>query len=162
MIRDQTDYLSHKAQVIADQDLFDALDVSEAGPAGWFPAMTRSLYQCTNCGRLWFETHDDRLVSFVPEGDARGILGSVFGERWKAPLRASWEDSRNPPGMLSVARGIEQRVIMFSDWDELAAMYHRILTEREEDGTLRDAMLTRNGQAVHVWSPSPRDTKATS
>lgn len=38
----------------------------------------RSIYECENCGRIFFEKHPEeaRLLSYVPEGESRGALQS--------------------------------------------------------------------------------------
>ena len=38
----------------------------------------RVIYECENCGRIFFEKHPEEaeLVSYVPEGESRGVLQS--------------------------------------------------------------------------------------
>jgi hypothetical protein len=37
----------------------------------------RDMYECEGCGRLWLQVPDsNRFLSYVPEGEARGILRS--------------------------------------------------------------------------------------
>lgn len=39
---------------------------------------TRVIYECANCGRIFFEQHPEkaRLVSYMPEAESRGALQS--------------------------------------------------------------------------------------
>ena len=50
--------------------LYDLLVAGLAAP--------RFIYECENCGRIFFETHskEAELVSYVPEGESRGVLQS--------------------------------------------------------------------------------------
>jgi hypothetical protein len=96
VIHDGTDYLPHKAHVVADQDWFDLLDaiddaVERSGPTPLEKAdacmrvrrmiceLTRSAYQCSACGRLCVEKGATDLSWFVAAGPSTGrsVLSSV-------------------------------------------------------------------------------------
>jgi hypothetical protein len=71
LITDATDRLSHKAHLIADEDKFDFLHDSSI-----FSRITRRMYQCDACGRLWIYDRRNSLKSFMPEGDVENFLAS--------------------------------------------------------------------------------------
>jgi hypothetical protein len=95
-IVDQTDYLSHKGRLIPDQEwfaVFDAIDaeIIDALASGLLPQsdayrlarkiilrISRMVYQCRNCGRLFIDDLQRNLQSYVPatEETSREILRS--------------------------------------------------------------------------------------
>lgn len=156
IIRDQTDYQPHKAHLISDQDLFDALEISDTGSRDWFPSLTHALYECRRCGRIWLEGDGHALIAFIPETQSGPVLAPAAGSRWKAPLRAHWQDNPvvpgAPPGVLCCALGNQEQTATFEDWSELERAYRQALASRRAAGTLRDAMLTKNGAVLHAWS----------
>ena len=81
---DNTDGLSHKAHLIADQDweeLWEEVDaaVEKSGPSAFLKeaacmrlqelsrAMFRHMSQCPNCGRLYIMDKDNHVYRFAPE-----------------------------------------------------------------------------------------------
>ena len=163
VIRDQTDYQPHKAHLISDQDLFDVLEISDARSREWFPALTRALYECRQCGRIWLEADGNELIAFIPEKQSGPVLAPAAGNRWKAPLRARWLDDPVVPGAphgeLFCALGNQETTVTFDDWSELERAYEVTLESRRSAGTLRDAMLKKNGKVLHSWHPD--DGRAT-
>jgi hypothetical protein len=155
VISDQTDYLPYKAHILSDQDAFDAADISESGSPAWLVTLTRHLYECNACGRLWLEDANQALLAYVPEGHRGRAITPALGDLWKAPLRASWNDKPvvpgAPRGVLYCARGTQEIVATFDDWLRLEATYHEVLESRRGEGTLRDAALSCNGELVHSW-----------
>ena len=59
-------------QELAPQSIIEGLLTRE------IDLSTRVIYECENCGRIFFERHPEeaRLVSYVPEGESRGVLQS--------------------------------------------------------------------------------------
>ncbi|MEK7953476.1 hypothetical protein [Luteolibacter soli] len=155
LIPDQTDYLSYAAHLIADQDLYDATAMSERGSSDWWPSLTRKLYQCDSCGRLWIEDRGRELRAFVPEEPAPHFLSSIHGDQWKRILRGEWRDERViatlPRGFLGWAHLSEEDHATFDDWGLLERAYYDRFEELKKRGILRDAMLTKNGETVHSW-----------
>jgi hypothetical protein len=81
----QTDYLPHMAHFIPDQDWFTVLDaiddaIEQSGPSAaerkaachqlrrLIGQVTRSAYQCTECGRLYVDDKQYKLCAFIPAG----------------------------------------------------------------------------------------------
>jgi hypothetical protein len=122
-ITDTRDFIEYKAALIPDQDHNDLIDhiceevrrhlkrgkisVEEPSsmevedPLFWAVANNlchyrRTMYQCTECGRLYVDDPADplRLHAFAPEDEGyhRYLLRSVEGDRWKRPMEASWSD----------------------------------------------------------------------
>ena len=119
---DNTDCLSYKCRIIADQDIDEFWDLiykrSEisqnensdmtrtevyAIDSRLDNIMERFMYQCPSCGRLFLENPDERagLIMFTPCSDGepepdvnRKLLISSHGERWKGFLSADWYDDK--------------------------------------------------------------------
>lgn len=86
-IADRTDYISHKAHCIPDQDIYgvwDGIDdeVIDRVASGELTAKdaymksrdiiaspTRLMWQCFECGRLYIVKPDGNLYCFVPENE---------------------------------------------------------------------------------------------
>ena len=155
VIRDQTDYLPYAAHLIADQDIYDATAISERGESNWWPSLTRKLYQCGSCGRLWIEDHERKLRCFVPEEPAPHLLSSIHGNKWKRVLRGWWEDrpatSASPHGVLTWEHLSNEDHATFKEWKLLEQAYRERFEELKKQGILRDALLTKNGEAIHSW-----------
>lgn len=126
MLSDSTDYLSYKAHLIPDQDIFDLYEGIDANLAELVEDVQRIsapdrveiaikrtsrliclliskysrrfLYQCTNCGMLFLD--NSSLHAFAPcQSDVpRNLLRSVEGDKWKGPLRGDWDDGRSGEG----------------------------------------------------------------
>jgi hypothetical protein len=77
MISDATDALPHKAHLIADQDFGAVLDAVERGDVRAWIGLTRVMYECSDCGRLWLNDAGGKLHAFSPEGDAKPLLRSI-------------------------------------------------------------------------------------
>lgn len=86
-ISDSTDYLSHKAHLTPDRDIYgvwDGIDeeVIDRVVSGELPVRdaymksrriisspTRLMWQCFECGRLYIDGPDGKLYCFVPENE---------------------------------------------------------------------------------------------
>jgi hypothetical protein len=123
VIADSTDYIPHKANLTADQDVSDLYEGISAileqfiqdpqQSTAPYPAAEKVrhasrkiaillgnyqrhiLYQCPDCGRLHLNDVGRRLHTFVPtrEDVPRDLLRSVEGDRWKGPLRGNRSDT---------------------------------------------------------------------
>jgi len=171
VIVDQTDYLPNKGYIIADQDWFDFLDaidkaVEQSGEnektkeclcskiSSLAINLTKLIYQCPTCGRLYVENDHDELEIFakVEQFRGNGILRSAYGDAWKSPLIATWDDEHK--GMIKgylwcvdLKRGEES----FESWEQLEKQYYLLFDELQEKNLLRSALLKRNQQVIHVW-----------
>jgi hypothetical protein len=86
VIKDQTDNLPYKAEIIPDQSLealYEALDevMNRKKPKDVFerdrllepisnPKGSKLIYQCEQCGRITIDAFGPRLFSFKPEDQA--------------------------------------------------------------------------------------------
>ena len=86
-ISDSTDYLSHKAHLTPDQEIYGVWagiddEVIDRVASGELPVCdaymksrqiisgpTRLMWQCIECGRLYIDGPDGRLYCFVPENE---------------------------------------------------------------------------------------------
>ncbi len=86
-ISDSTDYISHKAHLTPDQEIYGVMDgiddeVIDRVGSGELPvedayvvarrimsSPTRTMWQCFECGRLYIDGPDGDLHCFVPENE---------------------------------------------------------------------------------------------
>jgi hypothetical protein len=191
VLRDQTDYVPYKAHFVADQDYEDLLVGIEQQLAGilmqglgtpaattqtqllgrvFWDAMrsyTRTMYQCSNCGRLCLDDPDDlrELQWFKPEDDRqwKRVLASVKGEGskvWMRNLVGHWDPPRSqgrlwfdPPA--GEKGGVEQ----FTEWPSLQSRYYELFELLKAEGNLAGARLGIGNEGepirdVHSWSPT--------
>jgi len=55
--------------------------------------------------------------------------------------------------VLRCALGNQEMSATFDDWSERERAYQLTLESRRSEGTLRDAMLRKNGEMLHEWHP---------
>jgi hypothetical protein len=153
VIPDQTDFLSYKAHVVADQDWEDFVDASES-KGRIDSSLVRLSYQCPQCGRLYVEDASRALHAFVPDEHKVQVLGSSEGADWRAPLIGSWNDkpyAHQAKGHLwcGADGGTSTE---FDDWNQLELAYQALFKRLRELNRLRSALLRKNGQDVHSWA----------
>ncbi|WP_171209086.1 MULTISPECIES: hypothetical protein [unclassified Ruegeria] len=96
VIRDQTDYLPHKAYVIGDKDYFEFLDLVDAAILSKDENRERLLenvrgaepsrlaWECNSCGRLFFDAKDGKLVEYLPQNSK---ANRIFDRPGKPPIQ---------------------------------------------------------------------------
>jgi len=165
LISDSTDNLSNKAHRFADRDWGDFLFADRDVDSMRARAVTlsRSMWQCTACGRICLDDRDHELHWFVPEqaGPPPRLLSSVHGPRWKGSLAGNWRTDRtpDPPGQLWWSCGEDD-----SGWEEFASCtelerrYHEEFTRLDGADLLRSAFLRVDGRITHDWPPQDAAT----
>ncbi|QIF01639.1 hypothetical protein [Roseimicrobium sp. ORNL1] len=156
VIPDNSDFLSYKAHVVADQDWEDFEDMIESGKRvdSWF-SFVRTCYQCPHCGRLYVEDASRELHAFAPEGHQTKVLSSSKGPDWRGHMGGNWEDqpvTGHPKGDLW-SNGVEGTFKQFDDWSQLEPAYYALFDQLCSAGRLRSAFLRKNGEIVHSWKP---------
>ncbi|MDE6780987.1 MAG: hypothetical protein K2J40_05965 [Ruminococcus sp.] len=169
-IHDSSDHLSYKGRIMSDQDYFDYLD-SVSSIIGsecpdrkklvdnfYFrvPDMTKTVYQCSQCGRLYIE-EDNKLFCFKPENHTNnGVLKSVHGEKWKGFLYAEWRSEKYEwqeyKGYVCADVNYPCESIYSDDRQEIIDGYYRLLEELKKAGVIRSASLKINGERIHDWT----------
>lgn len=162
LIRDQSDYLSHKAGLVADEDIFDLHDVIDeivADSADDPDAVGRrtggfwrALYQCPACGRLFVSGEDGELHEFIPASSStpRNLLA---GCRTALFADGSWIDLADPASASTRLAWEEELRAELSAKHPLHGRSWRIMARRaDRDDALLD--LAPSGYAVvHLtWS----------
>lgn len=157
-----TDYLPYVAEFLAHQDVDDLSEglqeaENDVGRILPYASLSRRMYQCVQCQRIFIENHAGGLVSFVPEDveGAKAILSSSAGQGWKRHLRARWNDASNPrhrhrQGLIDYSHTEPEREF-FGDWNEFENRYHALFEELKSQQRLRTAHLHKNNQLVHSW-----------
>jgi hypothetical protein len=161
VISDGTDYLRYKAYLISDQDIYDALEMSDRGSGDWWPTLTRTMYDCEKCGRVWIYDHAGLLQSFLPESRSPHFLSSIAGIKWKRILRGSWTDKpilrTLPRGFLSWTHLDDADRRTFEEWAELESEYFKVFESLRSEDLLRDSLLKRNGEVIHAWPEAEKN-----
>jgi len=171
VIVDQTDFLPYKAHMISDQDWFDFLDavdyaIEKSGPTSKEKEsslmgirrlaikLTRFIYQCASCGRLFIENENHELETFIKQEPYEGkqILASALGENWKRTLIGDWQESRNGTfkGYLW-CMDVKSDECGFDNWKQLEDKYYSIFHELKSKDVLRSALLKKNYEVIHSW-----------
>jgi hypothetical protein len=162
MIIDQTDALSYKAYLLADQDYFAIAEQHADNPSVQLTDMhrlSRQAFQCTACHRLYLDDPRRGLLSFMPEhGDPANALGSTHGDAYKALLHAAWHGAKADAQKGSLfwdqsgerPGGFEQH----TERSVLEKRYAEVKQQLLKEGRLREARLIIDGQITDRW---PRD-----
>ncbi len=169
VIRDTSDYLSYKGSIMPDQDEYDYLDyVSEIIESKCpyrkklvdefyfkIPDMTKTVYQCSQCGRLYIEDNNE-LFCFRPENhNNKVVLKSMHGEKWKGFLHAEWNDKKyewqDYKGYACADVNYPCESIYSDDRQEIIDGYYRLLDELQKVGAIRYSTLKINGKLIHEW-----------
>ena len=158
LIHDTTDGLPNKAELLADQDLFDLVEELEKAPsssARALSAFTRSIYQCEGCGRLLVPDTEGRVHAFRPDEAAwPKILGSKRGDRYPVALSGQWKVWTQPAeGEVSwpTAGGKPGGFETFKDRGAFQARYYEIFEKLKAEGRLRSAWLHEGEKTLHRW-----------
>ncbi|MFE6078236.1 hypothetical protein ACFVQB_27650 [Paenibacillus sp. NPDC057886] len=171
-ISDITDYLSYKGYVIADEDQFDFLEeidraIEESGPSPkekedalmkvrrLWGDLTRSVYQCPECGTVYFDNHKNELKGFTrgDENTDKTLLRSAKGDAWPGFIYGDWVDEKpewREKGYIDATSLSEMKI--YEDWDSLKSDYYVLFHELKEKNLLRSGILKKNGEWIHSWS----------
>lgn len=156
MIADNTDSLSYKAAIVADQDGDDLRESLDRHEDPWV-AMRRhtaaSMYQCSDCNRLAI-LREGHVYWFAPESPTPPLLYSARGSQWPRHVIGHW---RNGKGELSWDRsgapGDDDGAFLtdFSSWEELRELYDHTFRRLLAAGLLRASLLKNGDEVVHRW-----------
>ncbi len=152
LLSDNTDFISYKAHVVADQDYFDYLD---AAPGRERHQYERAMYQCNDCGRLLLQNRAGDMhhyTFFMPEDAtaAKSALRSNLGARWRGFLRGDWGRSREVWWFAGDGEGGAEQ---FETWEALERRYRQLFETLRARDLLRHAFLTKDAETVHAWPP---------
>lgn len=168
-IHDSSSHLSYKGSIMADQDESDYFDGVEEIIKSNNPdknslmcdflcehSMTKTVYQCSQCGRLYIE-EDRKLFCFKPENHTNNnVLKSVHGEKWKGFLYAEWRSEKYEwqeyKGYVCADVNYPYESIYSDDRQEIIDGYYRLLEELKKAGVIRSASLKINGKWIHDWT----------
>lgn len=171
---DNTDCLSFKGYVLADQDMEELWDILERAEKPHedtldialdvMDLLNRTMYQCPECGRMYIEDADKQyeLVRYtpcaqgepVPEVNRRMLLSSR-GEKWRGYLYAHWDDPKpdynEHKGMIFPICNVRFDNLDFDDYEALEKRYFEILEIMIEKKIVRYAKLFVNRETRHSW-----------
>jgi len=150
-IVDQTDMLRNKAILIADQDWFDFLEsVKETGHDDL--ELSRKLYECDECGRLYIYDQNGGLNCFLPEDESHNILASMDGDNWKRSLFGGWWKAstaiRTQKGYVECEG---EDTYESTEWSDIKKVYFEMFERLKDENRLRSALLRMDGENIHSW-----------
>ena len=174
-IHDNTDFISYKARIIADQDFDDMVeeinkavqrkvsgeeleDVIDAIDDIIWRYADKDMYQCPECKRIFIDGVPSRpreVHRFVPEGEVPGdLLISVEGSKWRGFLEAEWKDEKTE--WMETHGSIYAKVnpseyYGFDDQQAFIKRYYELFEELKKAKRIRSAILWINGKRIHDW-----------
>jgi hypothetical protein len=150
---DQSDFISYKAHVLADQDYEDFYDDIEKKIDEDLPARTikyfMEIFQCINCSNLIIFKNMNRY-DFVPadKDHSRNLLCSSMGAAWKGTMSANYKDGIGEIyWYTNYETGFRQNI----ELEELISLYQAKFTELSNLNILRTSFLRVNGVIQHQF-----------
>lgn len=163
-ISDTTDNLPYSARVVADVDVYDYWEAWErTGRGQSLGALSdpmdyeKIIYQCEECGRLYFDDPDDpsRFIAFLPEDKNVMVTGPAEAQSWRGYIYGSSD--------LGMERGIGR---CFTNWnygtgeeyrefDSYEAMreyFDGKLTELQAEDRVKSAWINKDGETIFRWN----------
>ena len=164
LIVDQTDFQRNKAYLIADQDWFDVLDeaadaADEEGreaDGGLLLELSREMWQCRDCGRLYIDDRTGTLHRFEPAETTvpRDLLASSRGARWRGNLRGRWQEQAKSGELWWQCGDDDSGWEQFTSGEELERRYQEEFRRLLDLDILRSSFLRVDGEMAHQWPPA--------
>lgn len=151
LISDNTDFISYKAQFIADQDYFDLLDEIENKSfpehSNSFGRYAQEIFQCSSCRNVIFLRQDKR-VDFQPlnKEESIDVLKSRFAENWKGVISANFRDGF---GEIFWQTNVDSGYRTKLSLEKLREIYHEKFAELKTFEILRSSFLRVDGLIEH-------------
>ncbi len=153
IIIDQSDFITNKAHLVADQDYFDLLD--EIENREWHDLSIRAskyfseIFQCSSCNNLII-FKDGKRFDFCPSDKDKSskILTSYLGQKWLGTLSGNF---RNGQGELFWNTNLESGFRQNLTLDELEQLYDQKFKELTDLKILRHSFLTIDGNVRHSF-----------
>lgn len=155
---DNTDCISYKARLLADQDFPDFLEEMEAECSGPAPGKAwryfGEIFQCGSCGNL---------IIFPPDGTARcdfqpveqehwqWVTRSYLGEGWKGILRGHYWRKSEAGEVFWYTNG-DQGLLTGLSLQETRRLYGEKFDELRSRGVLQSSFMRIDGEEEHLWS----------
>ncbi|MBR3045912.1 MAG: hypothetical protein IKI45_15695 [Oscillospiraceae bacterium] len=157
VFHDNTDELSFKAHILADQDtnefwnLFEDAEKPHTAKEqhrilGQVSGLLRKcIYQCPECGRLFLKDANGSLTMFTPSDTAepepevnRHMLISSHGENWRGILYGEWHDPKpvwmEHAGSVGAVINPPEPAQSYDDFAETERQFHTMFEKlRAED-----------------------------
>ena len=163
-ISDTTDNLPYSARLVADVDLCDYWEAWERRGRGQSLGCLSDpmdyeqiIYQCEECGRLYFDDPDDpsRFISFMPEDKNVMVTGPTQAEPWRGYIYAVSD--------LGMERGIgccstnwnygtDEEYREFGSYDAMREYFDAKLRELQDADRVKSAWVNKDGETVFRWS----------
>lgn len=173
-IYDNTDCLSYKGTIIADQDMDEFWDLITKAERPHnetveiFDELTslmkRCIYQCPSCGRIFIDDQSDnsRLIRFTPcaEGEPepdvnKSLLCSCYEEKWKGFLLADWYDEKpewlENHGVIMPNLNIKLDNLRFDNYTDFEKRFYELFEHLKGLNLIGYAILNVNRKRIFIW-----------
>ncbi len=153
IIPDNTDYISYKGYLLADQDYDDFMDEIEGATGNEFPRKVskyfQEIFQCTNCKNIII-IRDNKQFDFKPIDTKKNVnvLNSYLKEKWLGIIAANFYNGQGDIfWQTNKESGFRQELTL----EELKKIYFNKLSELKSLHILRHSFLRINGEIEHEF-----------
>lgn len=163
-ISDTSDNLPYSARVVADVDIYDYWEAWERRGRGQSLGCLsdpmdyeKIIYQCEECGRLYFDDPDDpcRFISFFPEDKNVMVTGPVDPDSWRGYIYG-FSDLGMERGIGSCFTnwnyGSGEEYKEFDSYESMRAYFDKKLEELRIEDKVKSAWVNKDGETVFRWS----------
>lgn len=163
-ISDTSDNLPYSARVVADVDIYDYWEAWERRGRGQSLGCLSNpmdyekiIYQCEECGRLYFDDPDDpcRFISFLPEDKNVMVTGPAEPDSWRGYIYG-FSDLGMERSIGSCFTnwnfGTGKEYKEFDSYESMRAYFDKKLEELQIEDKVKDAWVNKDGETIFRWS----------
>lgn len=164
VISDTTDNLPYSARVVADVDVYDYWEAWErTGRGQSLGALSdpldyeKIIYQCEECGRLYFDDPDDpsRFIAFLPEDKNVMVTGPAEAQSWRGYIYG-FSDLGMERGIGSCFTnwnyGTGEEYREFDTYESMREYFDGKLSELQAEDRVKSAWINKDGETVFRWN----------
>lgn len=163
-ISDTTDNLPYSARVVADVDIYDYWEAWERTGRGQSLGCLsdpmdyeKIIYQCEECGRLYFDDPDDPscFIAFLPEDKNVMVAGPAEAESWRGYIYG-FSDLGMERSIGSCFTnwnyGIGEEYKEFDSYESMREYFDDKLSELQAEDRVKSAWVNKDGETIFRWS----------
>lgn len=163
-ISDTTDNLPYSARVVADVDIYDYWEAWERTGRGQSLGCLsdpmdyeKIIYQCEECGRLYFDDPDDPscFIAFLPEDKNVMVTGPAEAESWRGYIYG-FSDLGMERSIGSCFTnwnyGTGEEYKEFDSYESMREYFDGKLSELQAEDRVKSAWVNKDGETIFRWS----------
>ena len=163
-ISNTTDFLPYAARVVADVNLEDYWEAWERRGRGQALGnlmnpldYEQTIYQCEECGRIWFDDPEDPayFISFVPDDKNVMVTGPIEGKKWKGYIYGFSDlgiDCSIGSCFTCWHNGKHREEHSFESYADMRAYFDVKAEELKGQDLLRRAWIVKDGETIYRWT----------